>query len=145
MKPFTLKDILNSPCGHLNTNITEAKKIKSQSRVVAMHFKRKSKEKDYIAWNLLQFCNENLLKLEEEYKFHPDRKWRFDWVIASHKIAIEYNGIMSEKSRHTTIKGYSGDMQKINAAQKLGFTVLQYTPLTYLNLITDLKEAIHAK
>lgn len=139
---FTEKDILNSPCGHLNQNITKVKKVKPDSRIVSAHFKKRSKEKDYIAWNLLQICNENGLKLEEECKFHPKRKWRFDWVIQSKKIAIEYNGIMSKKSRHTTIGGYSGDMEKINAAQMEGYTVLQYTPLNYLNLVTDLKELL---
>lgn len=74
----------------------------------------------------------------KEMKFHPTRKWRFDFAIESLKIGIEYNGIMSEKSRHTTITGYSKDLEKINEAQKLGWKVFQYTPLNYKNLIEDL-------
>ena len=42
-----------------------------------------------------------------EYSFHPERKWRFDFAIPEMKIGIEYNGIMSAKSRHTTITGIS--------------------------------------
>ena len=77
-----------------------------------------------------------------EYSFHPERKWRFDFAIPEMKIGIEYNGIMSAKSRHTTITGYSKDMEKINAAQKLGWVVLQYTPLNYKNMLNDLNEII---
>ena len=90
---------------------------------------------------------EMMLKLfgkpyETEFKFHPKRKWRFDFCIPELKIAIEYEGLMSEKSRHTTITGYSKDMEKINAAQKLGWVVLQYTPLNYKNMLNDLNEII---
>jgi len=67
-----------------------------------------------------------------------DRKWRFDWAISSLKIGIEFEGLMSEKSRHTTIKGFSGDTQKYNAAQELGYIVLRYTVLNYKDLLTDL-------
>ena len=120
----------------------ENKKEASQSngRKAAKHFVRKSKEKDWIAWNLLYWTNQHALSLEEEYRFHPGRKWRFDFCIPALKLAVEYNGIFSKKSRHTTVTGYSGDMKKINEAQKLGWTVLQYTPLNYRDMIRDLDE-----
>jgi hypothetical protein len=73
-----------------------------------------------------------------EYRFHPTRKWRFDYAIPERKIAIEYNGIMSAKSRHTTVIGYSNDLEKINQAQLLGWKVLQYTPLNLGQLVDDL-------
>jgi hypothetical protein len=73
-----------------------------------------------------------------EYRFHPIRKWRFDYAIPERKIAIEYNGIMSAKSRHTTVIGYSNDLEKINQAQLLGWKVLQYTPLNVGQLVDDL-------
>jgi very-short-patch-repair endonuclease len=79
---------------------------------------------------------------EKERLFHSSRKWRFDFCLPDYKIAIEYNGIMSDKSRHTTVKGYTGDMEKLNEAQKLGWTVLQYTPLNYKSLGKDIKEII---
>ena len=77
-----------------------------------------------------------------EHLFHPTRKWRFDWVIPTHKIAIEYEGLMSAKSRHTTIKGFSGDCEKYNEAVKLGWRVLRYTAVNYKNLDRDLKNLI---
>lgn len=73
-----------------------------------------------------------------EYRFHPTRKWRFDYAIPDKMIAIEYNGIMSAKSRHTTVIGYSNDLEKINQAQLLGWKVLQYTPLNVVQLMDDI-------
>lgn len=101
---------------------------------------RGSKEKDWIAWNLMYWCNEHSLlqELENEYRFDDLRKWRFDHAIKSLKIAIEYEGLFSEKSRHTTAKGFTGDADKYNRAQQLGWKVLRYTSLNYKNLITDL-------
>lgn len=109
---------------------------------VSKHWPKRSKEKDYIAWNLLYWTNQHCFTLQEEYKFHPERKWRFDWYIdMGHiKAGIEYNGIMSEKSRHTTISGYTGDLDKINAAMGLGIRVLQFSPLNYKNLISELNK-----
>lgn len=79
--------------------------------------------------------------LRTEYIFDVNgRKWKFDYCIESLKIAIEYNGIMSEKSRHTSITGYSEDMNKITAASKQGWIILQYTPLNYRKMIKDLDE-----
>ncbi|HWB62142.1 MAG TPA: hypothetical protein VG603_01435 [Chitinophagales bacterium] len=79
------------------------------------------------------------IEVQEEYLFHPSRKWRFDFAIPEKKIAIEYEGVMGGKSRHTTITGYSGDTEKYNEAAKLGWKVLRYTKLTYRELINDLK------
>lgn len=114
---------------------------KPNGKIVGKYFKKRSKEKDWIAWNLWTWCREKGIILKEEYIFDVGgRKWRFDHCLESLKVGIEYNGIMSEKSRHTSIKGYSGDMEKINAASKQGWTILQYTPLNYKTLIKDLDE-----
>lgn len=76
----------------------------------------------------------------KELKFHPSRKWRFDFAIESLRIAIEYEGIMSEKSRHTTISGMSRDCEKYNTAQLLGWKVLRFTAINYKNLASILME-----
>lgn len=79
------------------------------------------------------------IEFEREYQFHPERKWKFDLVVNSLKIAIEYEGIFSEKSRHTGVKGYTEDANKYNAAQLLGWKVLRYTAMNYKHFIDDLK------
>jgi hypothetical protein len=66
-----------------------------------------------------------------EYRFHDVRQYRFDIAIPDKMIAIEYEGLNSEKSGHTTLKGYTKDTDKYNLAASLGWTVLRYTALNY--------------
>ena len=81
-----------------------------------------------------------LMKIDfvAEHKFHEERKWRFDIAIPSLKIAIEYEGIMSRKSRHTTVTGYTKDCEKYNAATIAGWRVLRYNAINYKSLGDDL-------
>ncbi|RKT01068.1 hypothetical protein [Chryseobacterium defluvii] len=79
------------------------------------------------------------LEFKEEYQFDENRKFRFDWVIPELKTGIEFEGIMSEKSRHTTIEGFSNDCIKYNLAQCNGWKVLRYTVLNYLEIENDIK------
>ena len=69
------------------------------------------------------------LEYIKEFKFHPSRKWRFDYVIIpeDEKIAIEFEGGVWSGGRHTRGSGYSKDCEKYNAAQCLGWRVLRYT------------------
>lgn len=53
-------------------------------------------------------------------------------------LAIEYEGLMAEKSRHTTIDGFTGDCDKYNAAVLLGYKVLRYTAKNYTQMAGDL-------
>jgi very-short-patch-repair endonuclease len=62
-----------------------------------------------------------------EYRFHPQRKWRFDVAWPEHKLAVELNGGVYTQGRHTRGKGYEGDLEKLNAAVLLGWRVLQYS------------------
>ena len=63
-----------------------------------------------------------------EHRFHPTRRWRLDWALPDHLVAVELEGLCyGRKSRHTTIAGYEGDCEKYNAAQLLGWRVLRYS------------------
>ncbi|GEA69145.1 hypothetical protein PA3_33030 [Acinetobacter pittii] len=64
---------------------------------------------------------------EQEYKFHPTRKWRADFLITGTKIMIEVEGGIWSGGRHTRGKGYLGDMEKYNEAAMMGFTVLRFS------------------
>lgn len=64
---------------------------------------------------------------EQEYKFHPNRKWRADFLITGTKILIEVEGGIWSGGRHTRGKGYIGDMEKYNSAAMMGFTVLRFS------------------
>lgn len=106
------------------------KKVRAKDKV--------SYEKNFIESHLNSLCERKSLKLSHELKF-SERKFRFDWAIESEKIAIEYEGIFSRKSRHTTVGGYSRDVEKYNLASSLGWTVYRYTAKNYQNIINDIK------
>ncbi|MGN0206795.1 MAG: hypothetical protein ACI4BC_06090 [Muribaculaceae bacterium] len=70
------------------------------------------------------------LKVEcvKEHKFHPTRKWRFDYAIPEHKIAIEVEGGVWTGGRHTSPMGFLNDMEKYNTATIMGWRVLRTIP-----------------
>ena len=79
------------------------------------------------------------LNYESEFIFSNERKFRFDWAVPQILVAIEYEGIFSEKSGHTTLSGYKKDVEKYNLATKLGWKILRYTADNYLDFENDLK------
>lgn len=99
---------------------------------------KNSVQKDWLHLNIAYWCNEHLVTMETEYKFHPDRKWRFDWAIPALMLALEYEGIFADKSRHTTVSGYTGDVEKYNAAQQLGWRIIRITAKDYKTVLQQL-------
>ena len=59
--------------------------------------------------------------LTREYRFHPDRLWRFDFAFPSVKLAVEVDG-----QRHRTFAGIRSDCEKLNEAARLGWRVLRF-------------------
>ncbi len=84
----------------------------------------------------------SILKIpfETETKFHEKRKFRFDisFKIKSLNIAVEYEGIMSKKARHTSVTGYTNDCTKYNLAQIGGWIVLRYTTMNFKDFTSDI-------
>ena len=82
----------------------------------------------------------------KEYKFHPERRWRFDYAIPVHKIALEVEGGVWTQGRHTRPQGFLGDIEKYNAATLMGWRVFRTTPtgLYRTATINLLKSAIKA-
>lgn len=102
-----------------------------------------SVEKESIRTLLWVFKREGLIDdYVEELKFHHERLFRFDWAIPKMKLAIEYEGLMSQKSGHTTVSGYTKDCDKYNLAQIEGWKVLRYTAINYNDLGNDLRKLI---
>ena len=70
-----------------------------------------------------------------EHRFHPVRRWRFDYAIPHIMLAVEYHGhsgfVGGKVSGHSTIKGLTNDCQKLNSAQLAGWTVLAFTALHF--------------
>jgi very-short-patch-repair endonuclease len=63
-----------------------------------------------------------------EYKFHPTRRWRFDFAWPAYKIALEIEGGVWIRGRHTRGQGFTSDCQKYTEAALLGWMVLRVTP-----------------
>lgn len=67
------------------------------------------------------------IEFEQEFEFHPKRKWRADFHLIDKKILVEIEGGIWGGGRHTRGKGYIGDMEKYNAATMMGFQVLRFS------------------
>lgn len=65
--------------------------------------------------------------VETEYKFHPVRRWRFDFFLPDHNIAVEYEGIMNAAGNvgHASISGIMRDVEKYNEATAMGIRVFR--------------------
>ncbi|MDO8997225.1 MAG: hypothetical protein Q7U77_11410 [Sediminibacterium sp.] len=113
-----------------------------KERRPGIKMEKRSKEKDWIAWNLKIYCEEKNIELTIEHRFDQERKWRFDWAMKKQMVAVEYEGLNSEKSRHTTKKGFTGDTEKYNRAQALGWKVIRVTALNYKTLLKTLNTII---
>lgn len=66
----------------------------------------------------------------QEYKFHPNRKWRMDFAWITFKLFIEKEGGIYEENGggHRSIKGFLSNMEKYNAAAEMGWVLLRYLP-----------------
>jgi len=64
---------------------------------------------------------------EQEFRFHPDRMWRFDFAWPAFWIAVELDGGSRSGGRHVRGQGFENDAEKLNAAAALGWKVFRYT------------------
>jgi len=72
----------------------------------------------------------NALDLPEpnrEWRFHPVRRWRFDFAWPDRMVAVECEGGTWSGGRHVRGGGFEADCWKYNAAAVLGWKVLRVT------------------
>lgn len=92
-------------------------------------------------------------RVEAEYRFHPVRKWRFDYAVPEIRLAVEYHGHAGfvgkwGPSGHSSITGLTNDCEKFNAATAAGWRVLEFTALHFRSSdrvrknLTDVRTAI---
>src|SRR5262245_11277103 len=66
---------------------------------------------------------------EPEYVFDLRRRWRFDFAwLPPIKLALEQEGGVWTRGRHTRGTGFLKDMEKYNEAVLAGWRVLRCTP-----------------
>ena len=68
-----------------------------------------------------------------EYKFHPERRWRFDFAAPTVKLAIEIEGGVWIQGRHSRGAGMIADMRKYNNATSMGWKLIRVTPDMFEN------------
>jgi very-short-patch-repair endonuclease len=71
-------------------------------------------------------CRAHGLTPVREHKFHPTRRWRFDFAFPERRIAIECEGGVWAGGRHTRGSGFVADTEKYNAAAALGWLVFRF-------------------
>lgn len=77
----------------------------------------------------VMLCKAELgLDIVKEFRFTPKRKWRFDYAIPQYRIALEVEGGIWAKGRHTRPQGFLGDIEKYNTATLMGWKLLRTTP-----------------
>jgi len=66
-----------------------------------------------------------LAEPEREVRFHPTRKWRFDFFWSTPNLACEVEGGIWIGGRHNRASSFIKDAEKYNEAALLGITVLR--------------------
>jgi hypothetical protein len=75
----------------------------------------------------LQIKSMNLPEPVREFKFHPSRKWKFDFAWTDINLAVEIEGGVWSGGRHSTGVGFTLDCEKYAEALCLGWRVLRVT------------------
>lgn len=60
-----------------------------------------------------------------EHRFHPDRRWRFDFCWPSRRLALEVQGGVWVNGGHNRGAGFTNDCEKFNEAALLGWRLIK--------------------
>jgi len=72
------------------------------------------------------------IDFKTQFRFHPERQWRFDFCFPTHMLAVEVQGLSaprySKKGKlqlggHQSIDGIKKDLEKYDEAMRLGWKV----------------------
>lgn len=74
-----------------------------------------------------------LPEILHDYRWHTERRWRFDFAIPTANLAIEVEGGIFVKGAHSSGVGISRDIEKYNEATLCGWHVIRVTS----NMIKD--------
>lgn len=88
----------------------------------------KKAERLKIQKNVVQFYKDHGLEAVPEFRFHPQRNWRFDYAFPKFKVAIEVQGGLFIRGGHNRGAGYLQDMEKFNHAAAVGWLIIQCQP-----------------
>ena len=66
---------------------------------------------------------------EQQYRWHPVRRWQSDAGLPAHRILVEIDGAVHRVHRDK----WERDLEKSNAAQEAGWFILRFTPAQALD------------
>jgi len=77
------------------------------------------------AFAMRVYAQDEMKNYQQEYRFHPTRKWRFDYAWPSHRVAVEIDGgqWITNGGRHNR----DSDREKLNNAAAMGWRVLRFS------------------
>jgi hypothetical protein len=149
----TISDVLKSACAGRNKHLVEANGVSKK----VIKARNDCKEVQWIAWQLKEWCKEDYIVIPE-LRFDKKRRYRFDFAVMkgvteeqARKFqygkenivcGIEYDGLNSDKSGHTTLLGFTKDTEKINLAISLGWKVLRFTCINYQQVLREVEKNI---
>jgi len=84
-------------------------------------FRSSKEEQFWKAWQEYGFPGSDITR---EFRFHPERRWRFDFAWPGVKVAVEIQGF---GGGHQSIGGLCRDAEKWREAILLGWTVVPFT------------------
>lgn len=108
---------------HLVRVITGPPKVKRTEAQKALYNEKAHRYEKAFAHQLWEAG----ISFDREFVFAPPRKWRFDFMFDYH-VALEIDGGVGDRSRHTNREGFERDLEKRNTACLLGWHVLHVTP-----------------
>ncbi|SFW16485.1 PDDEXK family nuclease [Chitinophaga sancti] len=136
-----LEQLKKSACAKINEDVI--RELEQPVKKKGAKIPRQDCKQVVWMWgNLVAWSLETGNYVVKEHRFHPERMWRFDFALPDKMIGIEYEGLMSEKSGHTTVDGFTKDTEKYNAAQQLGWKVIRFTWKNYKKFISELEKQL---
>src|SRR5688572_619191 len=94
-------------------------------RAIGRGVKAKPAPMDLVVWQ----CRVVGLPLpDREVRFHATRRWRLDYGWPSYRVALEREGGIWVRGRHSRGKGMEADMVKYAEAALHGWTVFRASP-----------------
>ncbi len=143
-RPWSYEDLKRKTKLPKQKGLTDAEKEDKKRKAATKKAEAEKERQEFI-----DFIFKNTgLRFIPEYRFHPERNWRYDFVCLENNlnIAIEIDGgLWMEKSGHNTGVGISNAMEKRNSAVVMGFKPIHITPQQRLTpYIVDLINRIVA-
>lgn len=85
-----------------------------------------------------------LSKPVSEHRFHPKRKWRFDFAFERERVAIEVQGGIWTGGRHSRGAAMLKEWEKLNTAAAMGWRIIYVQPrdLCMTDTLNIIREAL---